>query len=248
MDRDGDEDIHAAALNFSDIEEGDEMEILYEKSRALTHGDYAFPSVDIREEEARKRRWEEDENMLKRYKAQKGQRMRVSRILGGENDRKKDDQRNDNDESERSNSGTSSPTSTKPVGVVDLLVADSQAEERERLRERRRGDPALRAGQRTRIFRREWEGGEQSIQKRPSMEIEESPNNNKKDELEDRVKSDDVREQHPQADDGTAHKVEDSDLQPKVHADIETAEVGEEGVISHVVDVPTSSSPEQSKD
>ncbi|PWN37604.1 DUF300-domain-containing protein, partial [Meira miltonrushii] len=157
MDRDGDEDVHAAALNFSDIEEGDEMEVLYEKSRALTHGDYAFPSVDIREEEARKRRWEEDENMLKRYKAQKGQRMRVGRILGGGGkDTKTDDSRNDDDQGEGSGSGHSSPNSSKPVGVVDLLVADSQAEERERLRERRRGDPALRAGQRTRIFRREW--------------------------------------------------------------------------------------------
>jgi Organic solute transporter Ostalpha len=257
MDKDGDEDVHAAALNFSDIEEGDEMEILYEKSRALAHGDYAFPSVDIREEEARKRRWEEDENMLKRYKAQKGQRMRVGRILGGGGkDNKKDDSEdNDNGGGERSGSGSSSPTSTKPVGVVDILVADSQAEERERLRERRRGDPALRAGQRTRIFRREWEG-EQSLQKngkRPSMEAEESPNEDGKklalgrseNEIGDRIKSDAVREQHPQADDGTSHRIEDSDLQPKSHADVETAEVGEEGVISHVVDVP--GSPEQQR-
>lgn len=278
MDTDGDEDISAAALTFSDIEEGDEMETLYEKSRALTHGDYAFPSVDIREEEARKQRWQDDENMLRRYKAQKGQRMRVGRILGGGGkDARKDDTRSKKDNEGNgqhgdSGSGDSSPTSSKPVGVVDLLVADSQAEERERLRERRRGDPALRAGQRTRIFRREWEGEQSSLNggKRPSMEAEESPHDGKtssksqeinqskvdtepitgsKNQLEDRIKSDATREQHPQADDGTAHKVTDSDLQPKGHADVETAEVGDEGVISHVVDVPNSNlSDQQTKD
>lgn len=68
MDKDGDEDVYVVVLNFLDIEEGDEMEILYEKSRVLIYGDYVFFSVDICEEEVRKWRWEEDENMLKWYK------------------------------------------------------------------------------------------------------------------------------------------------------------------------------------
>ncbi|CEH18750.1 Predicted seven transmembrane receptor-rhodopsin family [Ceraceosorus bombacis] len=45
-----------------------------------------------------------------------------------------------------------------PQGIVDIFVQDREAEERQRLRERRRGDPALRAGHHTRIFRRQWEG------------------------------------------------------------------------------------------
>ncbi|SPO47344.1 uncharacterized protein PSANT_05032 [Moesziomyces antarcticus] len=42
-----------------------------------------------------------------------------------------------------------------PYGAVDLVVEDYKAEERERLMERRRGDPALRAGG-TRIFRKQY--------------------------------------------------------------------------------------------
>ncbi|KDN50853.1 DUF300-domain-containing protein, partial [Tilletiaria anomala UBC 951] len=41
-------------------------------------------------------------------------------------------------------------------GAVDLFVEDREAEERERIRERRRGDPALRAMKRKRIFRKQW--------------------------------------------------------------------------------------------
>lgn len=43
-----------------------------------------------------------------------------------------------------------------PYGAVDLVVEDYKAEERERLLERRRGDPALRAGKGTRIFRKQY--------------------------------------------------------------------------------------------
>lgn len=44
-----------------------------------------------------------------------------------------------------------------PYGAVDLVVEDYKAEERERLLERRRGDPALRAGKGTRIFRKQYQ-------------------------------------------------------------------------------------------
>ncbi|SNX86211.1 uncharacterized protein MEPE_04920 [Melanopsichium pennsylvanicum] len=43
-----------------------------------------------------------------------------------------------------------------PYGAVDLVIEDYKAEERERLLERRRGDPALRAGTGTRIFRKQY--------------------------------------------------------------------------------------------
>ncbi|KAJ9474827.1 Transmembrane protein 184-like protein [Pseudozyma hubeiensis] len=43
-----------------------------------------------------------------------------------------------------------------PYGAVDLVIEDYKAEERERLLERRRGDPALRAGKGTRIFRKQY--------------------------------------------------------------------------------------------
>ncbi|PWY98753.1 DUF300-domain-containing protein [Testicularia cyperi] len=44
-----------------------------------------------------------------------------------------------------------------PYGAVDLVVEDFKAEERERLLERRRGDPALRAGKGARIFRKQYQ-------------------------------------------------------------------------------------------
>ncbi|CDW99503.1 hypothetical protein [Sporisorium scitamineum] len=43
-----------------------------------------------------------------------------------------------------------------PYGAVDLVIEDYKAEERERLLERRRGDPALCAGKGTRIFRKQY--------------------------------------------------------------------------------------------
>ena len=53
---------------------------------------------------------------------------------------------------------TSSPKPKHdPYGAVDLVVEDFKAEERERLLERRRGDPALRAGRNARIFKKQWE-------------------------------------------------------------------------------------------
>ncbi|TKY89457.1 hypothetical protein EX895_001988 [Sporisorium graminicola] len=48
------------------------------------------------------------------------------------------------------------PKESDPYGAVDLVVEDYKAEERERLLERRRGDPALRAGKGTRIFRKQY--------------------------------------------------------------------------------------------
>ncbi|SJX64549.1 uncharacterized protein SRS1_15130 [Sporisorium reilianum f. sp. reilianum] len=50
----------------------------------------------------------------------------------------------------------SEDTPKDPYGAVDLVVEDYKAEERERLLERRRGDPALRAGKGTRIFRKQY--------------------------------------------------------------------------------------------
>lgn len=258
MDHADEEDAGAAALTFSDVDEDDEMEELYEKSRELTHGDYAFPNVDVRQEEERKRRWEEDENLLRRYRAQKGQRMRVGRILGG----RKPEEASGGEQDQASGSSTS-----KPQGVVDLLVEDSQAEERERLRERRRGDPALRAGQRTRIFRREWESEQQRQQdeaERPEMEEEEMPGSTKTSANEvgglhdqpdkaaggrseahivDRVLGDAHRQQHPDTDEGDEGQTDRT--RPDEHAKVETTEVGQEPTISHEVDAPAPQSPPQ---
>ncbi|KAJ1024823.1 hypothetical protein NDA16_002863 [Ustilago loliicola] len=50
----------------------------------------------------------------------------------------------------------SNPEEHDPYGAVDLVVEDYKAEERERLLERRRGDPALRAGKGTRIFKKQY--------------------------------------------------------------------------------------------
>lgn len=48
------------------------------------------------------------------------------------------------------------PEEHDPYGAVDLVIEDYKAEERERLLERRRGDPALRAGKGTRIFKKQY--------------------------------------------------------------------------------------------
>ncbi len=62
-------------------------------------------------------------------------------------------------------SSTDSETPSSPMspsdGAVDLFVEDRDAEERERVRERRRGDPALRATERKRIFRKVWDPEQQ---------------------------------------------------------------------------------------
>lgn len=221
-----------ASLGFSDVESNSEQERLYEKSRALAHGDYAFPAVDVQEEEARRKRWEEDESMLQRYRAQKGQRARVGRALGRKEDPSESspsDQadgrpKGNNDVPKGSNSATSAPTEANAHGVVDLLVEDSQAEERERLRERRRGDPALRAGGRTRVFRRQWESKDADApdpsssdslshasgsKLRPAMEPEEMPASKRpksstsaagrKKDREATIQADAQRTQHPDA-------------------------------------------------
>lgn len=173
-------------VEFSDVEASDEVEALFANARALEHGDYAFPSVDVGMEEERRKRWRDDEELVRRYKVRRGQRGKISRALGShgpsandaEGDRRKSKDREEQEEgqsgSKKNRKGKESEDGKDaeggkgeaPPGVVDLLVEDNQAEERERLRERRRGDPALRAGQRTRIFRRKWqskdaEGGDE---------------------------------------------------------------------------------------
>ncbi|CAO1624769.1 unnamed protein product [Parajaminaea phylloscopi] len=46
------------------------------------------------------------------------------------------------------------------AGAVDLIIADTSAEHRQRAAERRRGDPALRIGrEEKRVFKRMWSGG-----------------------------------------------------------------------------------------
>jgi hypothetical protein len=160
-------------VSFSDVDESGEDEKLYVSSRELKHGDYAFPNVDIRQEEARKQRWNDDEEMLKRYKQRKGQKERLARAQGSRGRKSKG-----GSTAEEQTTGEEirdTEAVCKPAGVVDLVVEDSMAEERERIRERRRGDPALRAGQRTRIFRREWESGQDADSPQTEMEAEERP-------------------------------------------------------------------------
>lgn len=76
----------------------------------------------------------------------------------------------------KSESNTSPCTSPAP-GARDLVVEDFEAEERERILERRRGDPAMRAGKSTRIFRRIWNEEEQ---KEEEVEVEENGEDSKK--------------------------------------------------------------------
>lgn len=236
-------------LAFPDVHSDDEEERLYEKSRALSHGDYAFPSVDIRQEEARRQRWEDDENLLQRYRAQKGQRRRVSRILG---------QRSEDKDQEREENAQVPQAAARPPGVVDLLVEDSQAEERERLRERRRGDPALRAGQRTRIFRREWEP-----EQRPEFEPEEEPSPKRRKDnpakgsnhqrrsprirrskhTERRIENDAFRSQHPEAHNATGALRQESEHHQGAPRANETRPVESANeppdVVSETVDPPS---------
>jgi hypothetical protein len=244
----------AADLQFSDVEEDGDMETLYQKSRSLTHGDYAFPSVDVQQEEERKRRWEDDENMIRRYKAQKGQRMRVGRVLGGSRSAQTSETQEQGSEDQTT---TQDPASAKPTGVVDILVEDSLAEERERLRERRRGDPALRAGQRTRIFRRQWESDKDGKQ-RPELEQEEHPDRRhsadgseahngdeggrSESSMQQRVKADADREHHPDAErkDDKQAGPNENQFAPDRHAKVETAETGVSGQIAREIDAPGS--------
>ncbi|EST08982.1 Organic solute transporter Ost-alpha [Kalmanozyma brasiliensis GHG001] len=60
------------------------------------------------------------------------------------------------DEAHANQTSESGSPSKDPYGAVDLVIEDYKAEERERLLERRRGDPALRAGKGTRIFRKQY--------------------------------------------------------------------------------------------
>ena len=252
-----------AEVNFSDVDQSGEDERLYQSSRELKHGDYAFPNVDIRQEEARKKRWEDDENMLARYKQRKGQRARVGREMG----RKEKKGKNGGGNSQRQSEVGEGEEGDKPTGVVDLLVEDSKAEERERLRERRRGDPALRAGQRTRIFRREWESGEP----RPEMEAEESPPSASSSKLAAGEGSSQPARSHAEAETNTRyHRDYHADVSRRVEEDadkvlhphaleeqgahdahgktkvdtaakVETAEVGEADQIATAVDAPDDS-------
>jgi hypothetical protein len=247
-------------VNFSEVDESGEDERLYDSSRKLTHGDYAFPNVDIRQEEARKQRWNDDENMLKRYKQRKGQKERLGRAQG----RKEKKAKAENNAEERDGGEEiEEETSSKPAGVVDLLVEDSKAEERERIRERRRGDPALRAGQRTRIFRREWESGQDSSP-RPEMEAEERPpkasssksksksksnSNSAPAKSHDEVETDTryQRDHHNtinervQDDERMGHKAQDDqgDKDANPVSKVESAEVGEADQIATEVEAPS---------
>ncbi|SPO28938.1 uncharacterized protein UTRI_05015_B [Ustilago trichophora] len=69
----------------------------------------------------------------------------------------KDPDQKPNDGAEDSANDGKEASEPDPYGAVDLVIEDYKAEERERLLERRRGDPALRAGKGTRIFRKQYQ-------------------------------------------------------------------------------------------
>lgn len=250
-----DSEEEAKFVSFSEVDESGEDEKLYKSSRELKHGDYAFPNVDIRQEQARKQRWEDDENMLRRYKQRKGQKERLGRALGK---KEKKSKVRPTSGVESANNEAETEANKKPAGVVDLLVEDSKAEERERVRERRRGDPALRSGQRTRIFRREWESGADGTS-RPEMEAEERPPkaatsfkatkdqadpqtnymNHHHSAVNHRVENDAYKEQHPHASSAQGGTNGEGETSVDVSAKVESVEVGEANPIAVAVEAPT---------
>lgn len=254
-----DSDEEDEEVNFSDVDLSGEDERLYQSSRELKHGDYAFPNVDIRQEEARKQRWEDDENMLRRHKQRKGQKAKVGRAMGKREKKSKGGRSSVGGQSEAGDDEVEGG-SNKPSGIVDLVVEDSKAEERERLRERRRGDPALRAGQRTRIFRREWESGDNEGQ-RPEMEAEEGPPKasssskpGKSDpeaetetryhhdyhaDVSERVEQDANKVLHPHSLKEQGGHDTPKDRNVDTSAKVETAEVGEADQIAKEIDAPS---------
>ncbi|UZJ51936.1 hypothetical protein CBS101457_001256 [Exobasidium rhododendri] len=255
-----DSDEEDALVNFSDVDQSGEDERLYKSSRELKHGDYAFPNVDIQQEEARSKRWKDDEDMLKRHEQRKGQKQRLGRAMGKREKKKKRGGGGQSETVGDEGGGGEGEGSSKPAGVVDILVEDSKAEERERMRERRRGDPALRAGQRTRIFRREWESDGKDEGQRPEMEAEERPSNpassssqlrqnRSRDEegtevhhdyhadVSKRVEDDANKEQQPTSPQGDQDASRDAESD--TNAKVETAEMGEEDQISTLINAPS---------
>lgn len=75
---DGDSD--SSGLEFHSPDE--EGETLFEASRKLTHGDYAYPTVDVAREQEGKRRASENTEAIKRHKQRKEQKSKVGRVLG----------------------------------------------------------------------------------------------------------------------------------------------------------------------
>lgn len=264
-EEDFDSEEEGKMVSFSDVDESGEDEKLYTSSRELKHGDYAFPNVDIQGEEARKQRWSDDEAMLQRHKKRKGQKNKIGRVLGRKDPNSKSSKKADDASNAITEQGVDSAKDAngKPAGVVDLLVADSKAEERERLRERRRGDPALRAGQRTRIFRREWEsGGKNSEEQITEMEEEERPpkassslkeSSKGGEEAESdsryhkdyhasvnaRVEGDVYKEQHPKALQSNGGHLSSGEERADDTAKVESGEVGKTDQISKTVEAPS---------
>ncbi|EPQ28518.1 uncharacterized protein PFL1_03821 [Pseudozyma flocculosa PF-1] len=220
---DGDDDVES--LSF-DSPSSDEEE-LYQRSRNLDHGDYAYPNVDVAREASRRSRWRDDDDIVHRRRKrasgdegggkgksregseasgsgkrkqgarkdsadgdegleQRGKKKAKSPWLAWEAeenskaaadataDRGQDGPNTEASAGEAaepststsksssaspSSSGKSDADETKrdPYGAVDLVVEDFKAEERERLLERRRGDPALRAGRNARVFKKQYE-------------------------------------------------------------------------------------------
>ncbi|PWN49784.1 DUF300-domain-containing protein [Violaceomyces palustris] len=244
-------DEDAWSLHF-DSPASDE-EILYDSSRKLHHGDYAYPNVDVTREQSRRARWAEDDEIVHRKrkkslshangkasgtgqgtaadgvtgsttlenssKKSKGKEKskgkgkgkdkdkgRRGQERGGKGDEKDDEgagkgkggdmakkrstwaswaepeedarpktpereERRDREEASMGDEPLGSPNSSAkidPYGAVDLVVEDFKAEERERLLERRRGDPALRAGRSPRIFRKQYDEGSEAPRQSPS--------------------------------------------------------------------------------
>lgn len=205
----------------------------YQRSRTLNFGDYAYPNIDIRREQAQKSRRREDDDIVHRRSKRKksltsgdaddkaaesakgkGRDRSASsskQLNGGakhddaDSKSKKskkspwlawDASANQEDEGAQDQpvkpaaetkeqdeapsvapetdgpaaSETSPQSPHDPYGAVDLVIEDYKAEERERLLERRRGDPALRAGKGARIFRKQYQSPTGSGTSSPTIE------------------------------------------------------------------------------
>jgi len=82
-DMDGD----SSGLEFDDPDE--EQEQIFEASRKLKHGDYAYPTVDVGMEEERRRARDEDDDAIRRHKLKKKQKSKVGRARGSHGKGKK---------------------------------------------------------------------------------------------------------------------------------------------------------------
>jgi Organic solute transporter Ostalpha len=157
-----------SGLSFGTPQDDDEM--LFEDSRKLEFGDYNYPCVDASQEEAKRRMRQEEDAFIyggSRKAANKGKGREtktspldtivrsVVPVASAGRRRDSTSLAPDADNQGKASPPSSIPT-TLPDGCVDLVVEDMRAEEERASHERHKGEPHLRAGKPTRVYRRTY--------------------------------------------------------------------------------------------